>query len=165
MKSFAGFGIKQIGILIAAISVALFLILASFSIEIAKAKAAACVHPSGEACPITAHIPVASYVGLILLLSMGGLGLNLAVKSEATEKMRKEIAKKAGETITGLQGDEKKAYEAIVASDGVIFQSELVDKMGYSKVKVGRILDKLEGQDLIERRRRGLTNMVLIKYR
>ena len=51
-----------------------------------------------------------------------------------------------------------------MASQGAVFQGELVEKMGYSKVKVSRILDKLEGQNLIERRRRGLANMVLIKY-
>lgn len=165
MSYFAGFGIKQIGILISVTSIILLFIVASFSLEIAKTNAAACVHPSGGLCPIYAHIPFSSYIGFLLLLSMGGLGVHLTVKSEATERMRKEIVKKAEETVNGLQGDERKAYETIVASDGVIFQSELVDKMGYSKVKVGRILDKLEGQDLIERRRRGLTNMVLIKYR
>jgi len=46
-----------------------------------------------------------------------------------------------------------------------MFQSELVDENGYTKVKVTRILDKLEGRGLIERRRRGMTNVVILKHR
>lgn len=160
----AGFDVKRIGVVISVLSIILLYILASFSIEIAKVKAAACVHPTGGPCPITAHIPVASYFGFILLLGIGYLGIQLASKAGASEKIRKEISMKAEEAAKKLDGDEKKAYELIAASDGVIFQSDLVEKMGYPKMKVTRILDKLEGRNLIERRRRGLTNIVVIKH-
>ncbi|HLD42578.1 MAG TPA: MarR family transcriptional regulator [Candidatus Nanoarchaeia archaeon] len=86
-------------------------------------------------------------------------------KAEAGEKIRKDAAEKAEAVAKALTGDEKKAYELIMASQGAVFQGELVEKMGYSKMKVTRTLDKLEGQGLIERRRRGLANMVLIRYR
>lgn len=165
MKSkLVNFNTKWIGTLILIISVILFYILGAFSLKIAKSEAIACVHPGGGPCPITAHIPLASYMGSILILIVGGLGLHLAIKSNVAEKMRKEVADKAEIVAKTLKGDEKKAYELIIASQGTIFQSELVEKMGYSKVKVTRILDKLEGQNLIERRRRGLTNIILIKY-
>jgi len=166
MKSyFTNFDNKRIGIIISIISVILLFILASFSIKIAKSEAAACIHPGGGQCPITAHIPPASYFGAALLAVTFILGIRLMRKAEASEKMRKDAVEKAEAVAKALKGDEKKAYELIVASQGAIFQSELVEKMGYSKVKVTRILDKLEGQNLIERRRHGLANMVLIKYR
>ena len=151
--------------LISIISVILIFILASFSIKIAEIESAKCVHPPGGQCPITAHIPSASYAGAVLLIIIFVLGIKVALKSGAAEKMRKEAADKSKTVARALKGDEKKAYELIAASQGAIFQSELVEKMGYSKVKVTRILDKLEGQNLIERRRHGLANMVLIKYR
>ena len=44
-----------------------------------------------------------------------------------------------------------------------IFQSDLVEKTEFDKVKVSRILDKLEGRQLIERKRRGMTNVVVLK--
>ena len=47
-------------------------------------------------------------------------------------------------------------------SNGTIFQSDLVEKSDFSKVKVSRILDKLEGRQLIERKRRGMTNVVVL---
>jgi uncharacterized membrane protein len=45
-----------------------------------------------------------------------------------------------------------------------LFQAELIEKTDFNKVKVSRILDKLEGKGLIERRRRGMTNLVLLKH-
>ncbi len=166
MKSyFANFDNKKIGIIISIISIALIFILASFSIKIAKSEAAACIHPGGGQCPITAHIPPVSYLGVVLLIVVFILGIWLMLKAEAGEKISKDAAEKAEAVAKALKGDEKKAYELIAASQGAIFQSELVEKMDYPKVKITRILDKLEGQGLIERRRRGLANMVLIKYR
>ena len=58
---------------------------------------------------------------------------------------------------------EKQIFEKIIESEGTIFQSDLVDKTGFTKVKVTRILDKLEGKKLIERKRRGMTNVVILK--
>ncbi|MBI2207923.1 MarR family transcriptional regulator [Candidatus Woesearchaeota archaeon] len=155
---------KSLGIIIVALSAILLYIMVSFSLNIAKSEAVACVHPGGGPCPITAHIPLASYFGFLVALTIGILGFYIFVNSGVTEKMQKEVAEKIRMAAKGLQGDEKKAYEIIAASDGAIFQAELVEKMEYAKVKVSRILDKLEGKGLIERRRRGLANMVLIKY-
>jgi len=156
---------KWMGISISAISIAILIILASFSIKIAKIESAQCVHPAGGQCPITAHIPLYSYIGAALLIAIFLLGIKVALKSEAAETMREDAADKAKKVAKALKGDEKKTYEAIIASQGAVFQSELVEKMGCSKVKVSRILDKLEGQNLIERRRRGLAYMVLTRYR
>ncbi len=161
---FKNFDNRWIGITLSIISVIILLILSSFSIKIAKSEAAACIHPTGGQCPITAHIPLDSYAGAALLVIIFILGIKISLKSASSEKMRKEVGDKAKMLVKSLKGDEKKAYELIMASQGAVFQSELVEKMGYSKVKVSRTLDKLEGQNLIERRRRGLANMVLIKY-
>ncbi len=64
--------------------------------------------------------------------------------------------------IPQLIGDEKIIYDEI-SKERSIFQSTLVEKTGLSKVKVTRILDKLEGKGIIERKRRGMTNMVILK--
>ncbi len=64
---------------------------------------------------------------------------------------------------SGLNADERRLYDLIVQAEGSMFQAELVEKSGFSKVKVSRILDRLEGLGLVERRRRGMTNMVILK--
>lgn len=58
----------------------------------------------------------------------------------------------------------KTIFECIIDSNGTIFQSALTEKTSYNKVKISRILDKLEGRGLIERRRHGMTNVVIIKH-
>lgn len=62
-----------------------------------------------------------------------------------------------------LEPNEKAVFEKVIESQGTIFQSELVEKTAFSKVKVTRILDKLEGKGLIERKRRGMTNVVILR--
>lgn len=64
--------------------------------------------------------------------------------------------------LNSLTVDEKRLYRLIEEANGAIFQADLVEKSGFSKVKVSRVLDRLEGRDLIVRRRRGMTNMVVI---
>jgi len=62
-----------------------------------------------------------------------------------------------------LVGDEKLLYEKIVASGGVIFQSNLVEQSNFPKAKVSRILDKMEAKGLLERKRRGMANAIILK--
>ncbi len=62
-----------------------------------------------------------------------------------------------------LKPEERELYNLIEKADGAIFQAELVEKSGFTKVKITRILDRLEGRGIIERRRRGMTNIVILK--
>jgi uncharacterized membrane protein len=62
-----------------------------------------------------------------------------------------------------LNEEEKKAIVLLKEADGTMFQSDLVDKSGFTKVKITRILDVLEGKRLVERKRRGMTNVVILK--
>jgi uncharacterized membrane protein len=66
--------------------------------------------------------------------------------------------------MSKLSANEKTVFEKIIESQGALFQSELVEKSGFNKVKVTRILDKLEGKDLIDRKRRGMSNIVILKH-
>ena len=66
--------------------------------------------------------------------------------------------------IEGLGEDEKLIFENILNSEGTIFQSEIVEKTQFNKVKVTRVLDRLEGKGLIERKRRGMTNIIILKH-
>ena len=44
-----------------------------------------------------------------------------------------------------------------------IFQADLIEKTGFGKAKMTRILDRLEGKGFVERKRRGMTNVVVIR--
>ena len=60
--------------------------------------------------------------------------------------------------------DEKRIISLIIEEGGTIFQSQLVDRSGYSKSKVSLILDRLEAKKILERKRRGMSNAIVLKY-
>lgn len=77
------------------------------------------------------------------------------------KKLTKDNYKKISES---LSSEEKKVLDLLIEHEGSVFQSEIVSKISLTKVKVTRILDRLEGRGLIERKRRGMTNVVILKH-
>lgn len=65
--------------------------------------------------------------------------------------------------ISKLDDDEKKIYSLVTQHEGSMYQSDLIKETGMSKVQITRVLDRLEGKKIIERKRRGMTNIVVIK--
>ncbi|MCZ2809739.1 MAG: hypothetical protein O2V44_10330 [Candidatus Bathyarchaeota archaeon] len=59
--------------------------------------------------------------------------------------------------------DEKRIVSLIIDEGGTIFQSQLVDRSGYSKSKVSLLLDRLEAKKILERKRRGMSNAIVLK--
>lgn len=62
-----------------------------------------------------------------------------------------------------LKDDESKVFRAVLDSDGIIAQSEISDLTGVSKSNVSRALDLLESRGYVERRRRGMGNIIVLK--
>jgi uncharacterized membrane protein len=62
-----------------------------------------------------------------------------------------------------LKADEQKVFQAIIDAKGIIPQSELPEITGVSKSNVSRALDLLESRGLVERKRRGMSNTILLK--
>lgn len=62
-----------------------------------------------------------------------------------------------------LTADEKVIWDLINKNKGTILQSKLIAESGFSKVKTTRTLDKLEARGLIERRRIGMSNVIVRK--
>lgn len=66
--------------------------------------------------------------------------------------------------IEGLTVEDERRIVQIVADEGgTIFQSQLVEMSGFSKSKVSLVLDRLEARGLLERRRHGMSNVVVLK--
>ncbi|WP_135612427.1 hypothetical protein [Methanococcoides sp. AM1] len=76
------------------------------------------------------------------------------VNPDATEHKKDLVARV-------LDGDSRKLYR-IIAEKEEILQSELVLESGFSKVKVSRILKKLEDKSLVERKPYGNTNKITV---
>lgn len=157
---------RFVGIVLIILSIFLFLLINYYTKNLLAVNAElhkGCNLPE-EVCPFKRSIPFESYVGYSLSGIVGLLGLFLSFSKVETEKIPTKERLKLRQTVKSLQGDEQKIYKMIVDADGSIFQNDLVTKTGYSKVKVSRILDRLEAKGIVERRRRGMANIVLTKY-
>ena len=85
-------------------------------------------------------------------------------KKEEQNKVKieqKEV--KPAVNLSSLTPDERRIIEVVTEGGGVLFQSDIVEKTGFPKAKVSRILDRLEAREVVERRRRGMTNAIMIK--
>jgi uncharacterized membrane protein len=99
------------------------------------------------------------------LLGVSGthLLISCSVEKPVGKLLLEERKERWKEILKTLKDDERKIYKVIIDSDGIVNQSELVEKTGISKSSVSRALDLLESRGLVERRRRGMGNIVLLK--
>jgi uncharacterized membrane protein len=157
---------RNVGFLITGISVIIGIIIFVFNIGLKKIVGETCTH--GPSCTMYSTISLqtwlsASIAGFIFLI-----GLFLIFSKEEKEIIIKKIkekveVKRKPVDYSTLDKEEKPLIKILEDSDGTIFQSDLVEKSGFGKVKVTRVLDRLEGKQIIERKRRGMTNIVILK--
>ncbi|MFA6213800.1 MAG: MarR family transcriptional regulator [Candidatus Micrarchaeia archaeon] len=82
--------------------------------------------------------------------------------AESTEA-RRAPARKQRLSADSLDADEARVVAVVNSAGGSVFQSDIMKTTGFSKVKVSRLLDRLEQKGLLERKRRGMTNLVVAK--
>lgn len=68
---------------------------------------------------------------------------------------------RVSELLRLLRPDELKIYE-VIKNSGVILQSELPDKTGFSTTKVSQVLGLLEAYGLIEKKKKGRENFLRV---
>jgi len=163
---------KNVGLVIIGITLLIGFIIFSFNRALTQMVSVSCSH--GSACPMWATLKFQTNIsiGIMVFVALVGVYLIFFVKDKKKfkkieiEQIKKSEIKKENyqEIIKELNMEEKKVFEKIIDEHGTIFQSKLVEDTNLSKVKVTRILDRLEGQGLIERKRRGMTNVVLLKH-
>lgn len=164
---------RIVGLIMIGVAVLLGFIIYSFNRALSNIVINACGH--GSSCPMwgTINFQTNMGVGIMIFVILIGFYLIFFGKEEKVVTKFKTIKQQIEpkkitngnyqKIANGLRDDEKQIFEKIIESEGSIFQSDLVDKTGFPKVKVTRILDRLEGKGLVERKRRGMTNMVILK--
>ena len=156
---------KHVGYLIIGVSLLFFFIVMSFNNALKTIVNTSCTH--GVACPMHATVQTQEIIsyGLMGLLLLVGLFMVFFMKDETIVKeMKKGLSKEDKERrLENLNEEERAVMNIILREEGSVFQSSLVNETKLSKVKVTRILDRLEGKKLIERKRRGMSNIVILK--
>ncbi len=157
---------KNVGWLIIGISALIVGIIFLFNNAMKRIIDAGCpmIH-GGAYCPAYGTINQQTYLSLSIVGILAIIGIVL-IFSKPTEKIviKKVKEKNARKNINTneLKSEEKKVLELIQA-DKAIFQSDLIEKTGFGKAKMTRIIDRLEGKGFVGRKRRGMTNIVVLE--
>jgi len=99
-------------------------------------------------------------VGVLIIFSLFLIFSKPSERVVVKKFKEKKIERKAD--LSSFRPEEKQIYN-LVKESGAIFQADLIDKTEFSKARMTRIIDKLEGFGLVERKRRGMTNVVVLK--
>jgi hypothetical protein len=165
---------RIVGIIIIGIAILIGFIIFLFNRALTQIVGASCAH--GPTCPMwgSIHFQTNVSIGIMGFIILIGLYLIFFGKEEKIVTKIKRLKQQIEPTriskenykkiMSSLNSDERRVFEKIIEAQGTIFQSDLTDKTNFAKVKITRILDKLEGRGLIERKRRGMANVVILKY-
>jgi hypothetical protein len=114
-----------------------------------------------ESCPFSLdhnnHEKFIFVIGLLVSF-LAGVGFYLSLTKAEKIVEQKEY------DLTKLNSLEKSVFYFIRKNkDKGVYQSNIVEHFNFPKSKVSRILDKLEQRDIVERKRRGMTNIIFLK--
>lgn len=163
---------RIVGILIIGIAVVFGFVVFSFNQALLDAIGASCSH--GPSCSMWGSIEFQTNASLAIIAFIVLIGIYLIFFSKEekivmkikriSEQKKPKITKDAYRKILGgLNNEEKTVLEKIIESNGYLPQRDLMDATNLNKVKITRILDRLEGRGIIERKRRGMSNIILLK--
>lgn len=156
---------KHFGFIMLGISAVIVIIIFLFQNALREIVAASCGEAHGSTCPMYTTITQQTYlaiaiVGIIIIISF--VLIFSKPQKEIIIKKVKEKKQKKKIDFNEFRPGEKEVFR-LIEKNGTVFQAELIEKTGFTKARMTRILDKLEGSELIERKRRGLTNVVVLK--
>jgi uncharacterized membrane protein len=97
---------------------------------------------------------ILAIVGFVLIFSKPQIQTIIKTRTVEKKKEKKLL------NIEDLNNEEKIVL-GLIRENRAIFQAELIEKTNFGKAKMTRILDRLEGKGFVERKRRGMTNVVV----
>lgn len=150
---------------ILAIVLILFAVAIFFYNTTLNSLAAGSCTDSSVDCPHEQIVKTQNIVIAVLILVIGAIvaWLFLQIRKKEPVRTAEKPAERKRADASSLEPDEKKVIEILQDAEGSAFQSDVITKLGYTKVKVSRILDRMEQKGLVERKRRGMANLVVLK--
>ena len=153
---------KIVGWIIIGIAFLMGIIVLIFNSAMKNIVAKTCTE--GPTCTMYETIRTQTLLSLsiiIIVLIIGIVIMFTKPKEKIVVKTVKEKLKK--KDYSSLDKDEKKVIDLLLYEGKAIFQASLMEKLDIGKVKTTRLLDKLEAKQLIERKRSGMNNIVVLK--
>jgi uncharacterized membrane protein len=152
---------KNVGYLIVGISVVIGFIIYIFNFTSKKIAESSC--DMGPTCGMYDTISIQTWISIAIAGIVLIIGLFLIFSKQQVKVITKRVKdEKKKISLEGLDTKEKEAVK-IIQQEGAIFQATLMEKLEIGKVGLTRMLDKLEAKQIIERKRRGMNNIVVLK--
>lgn len=159
---------KHVGWLVIGIAAVMTIIVFIFNSGLKDIVGATCTH--GASCSMFDTIRVQTWLSMSIIFILMILGIiimfqkpKIEVKEKVIVKTKKIKEKKKKLDLKGLDEKEKQVIKILQDENGAIFQKTLMEKIEVGKVGMTRLLDKLEAKQFIERKRRGMNNIVVLK--
>lgn len=156
---------KYVGYLVLGISALIGVIVFLFNNAMNQFLDASCNLAGHTSCVMHDTLKQQTYLSLAIVGILVIISLVLIFnKPDERIVIRKIKDKKIERKIdtSELRNDEKEVLK-LISENKAVFQADLIEKTGFGKAKMTRIIDRLEGRGLVERKRRGMTNVVVLK--
>tara|TARA_B100000315_G_C14427339_1_gene518493 strand:+ start:121 stop:600 length:480 start_codon:yes stop_codon:yes gene_type:complete len=156
---------KNVGYLVMGIAIIFMIIVLLFYSTLKDISGGEDICSIDSPCPLHQTLNYQFYFSLAIvgLLFFTGIVIALMKPSEKIV-VRKIKERKRKINLENLDKDEKKVINILEKESGAMFQKTLMEKLEIGKVKTTRLLDKLEAKQFIERKRRGMNNIVILKH-
>ena len=159
---------KNVGLLIIGIGIVMTIVVLLFNSVLKDTIGLTCSH--GPTCEMYTNVNVQTWISLsiVAIILIIGFVIMFAKPKEKIITKEKVIVKKIKEKkkkldLSGLNAKEKEAVKILQEENGTMFQADLMEKLEIGKVGMTRLLDKLEAKQIIERKRRGMNNVVVLR--
>jgi len=157
---------KNVGFLVIGIAAVMAVIVLLFNRLIKTNLSFTCSH--GTSCQMYDGLNIQTWISLVIVAVILLIGLFLIFTKESEKivlktKTIREKRKKVDYSSLDLDKNEKQVLRILESENGALFQKDLMEKIGVGKVGITRLLDKLEAKQLIERKRRGMNNIVVLR--
>ncbi len=155
---------KNVGYLVSGISILIGVIVLIFNAGLKDIVDQTCDH--GTSCTMYDTISLQTNLSLTIAALVLVIGLFLIFSKESekivVKRVRSRVQKKKLD-LSKLDSEEKKVVKILEREGGAFFQRSLMEELDVGKVKMTRLLDKLEAKQIVERKRRGMNNIIVLK--
>lgn len=151
---------KTVGWIIIGIAALMIVIVLIFNLGLKNIVGQTCSH--GPTCSMYDTIAVQTWISLVIVGIILAIGIILIFLRQ-DEKIIIKKERKRKKDYSSLEKKEKETIDLIIKEGNAMFQADLMEKLGIGKVGITRLLDKLEAKQVIERKRRGMNNLVVLK--
>ena len=133
-----------------------------FNVALKNIVGQTCSH--GPSCTMYDTIKTKTWLSLSIVIVIVIIGLGIMFSKPKEKIIVKKIKEKKKKIdLSNIEKEEKIVVDLLINEGKAMFQSDLMEKLEMGKVKTTRLLDKLESKGIIERKRRGMNNIVVLK--